>query len=135
MGVLLGLPVIWLVFDHIWPVPALKVIRGTFARNVRLMGRLAVVLDRADRAAALEEIEKLREAIHGRFSHVEAEVDNVRFELSSARDVDLRLTEKILNWQASVRNRIPGATRDTAVPDSGRCEPRAFACAQGRPGV
>ena len=104
LGVLLGLAVMWLVFDNLWPVSAIVEMQRGFARNIRLLAQLITALDQPDRGVAIRTIRDLRDRIQAGFTTVNGHADSVLFEFGSRdRQRKLQLRESILRLQAMLR--------------------------------
>lgn len=104
MGVLLGLGMMWLVFDNLWPVSALEHMRSGLARNLRLVAEVVTTPDRMDRTAAIRTIRNLRDRIQGGFVAVHGHADSVLFEIGAPnRQHQLAMRHKILSIQATLR--------------------------------
>lgn len=102
LGILLGLLVMWLVFDTLGSKPAVEVMRELFAINLKLMARLAEPWE-GGRKADLAAIRGLREKISQNFGAVNAQADAVLFELGRGRAASLRLRNRLLGWQPRLR--------------------------------
>jgi len=105
LGVLLGLTMMWIVFDQLWPTQAVVEIRRLFERNLRLLAQLAVSFEHfhEDRVKALPLIHKLREEINDGFTSLQAQTGTIFFEFGPERPVYLALREQVLHWQSYVR--------------------------------
>ena len=97
VGILLGLCVMWLVFDQLWGVPAAEEMRMTFISNLRLIAQLAreslLVKDKSRR------IDTFRETISANFDKVRSMADAVVFEFGPSRQQNLELRNRIRQWQ------------------------------------
>jgi multidrug resistance protein MdtO len=97
VGVLLGLFIMWLVFDQLWGSPAAVEMKRTFISNLRLLAQLA--------REPLPGREKtwrsysLRETIIANFNKVRSLADGVLFELGSSRQQVLEIRSRIRRWQ------------------------------------
>lgn len=104
LGVLLGIAMMWLVFDNLWPVSAAEHMRAGLARNIRLLANLVTALDQPDRNAAIAKIRTLRDRIQNGFAAVNGHADSVLFEFTSRdRAQKLALRECMLRLQATLR--------------------------------
>jgi multidrug resistance protein MdtO len=103
VGVLLGLGVMWLVFEHLWPERAAEGMLRGFASNLRLLAQLATVIESGDREHAIRTARRLRELINAGFAEVHSHADTVVFEFGPLRKSHVALREHILRWQAYAR--------------------------------
>jgi len=101
VGILLGLILMWFVFDQLWAVPAGVEMKRTFVSGLRLLAELA--------RGPLPGREKswsgdtLRETISTNFDKVRSLADGVLFELGPSRQQDLALRSRIRQWQPQLR--------------------------------
>ncbi|HUA39113.1 MAG TPA: FUSC family protein [Candidatus Sulfopaludibacter sp.] len=103
VGIMLGLLMMWLVFDQLWSAPTAVEMRKTFVSVFRLLAQYASQSLANNRSAAIERGYAFREAINNRFSQVRALADAVWFEFGSSRQRDLALRSRILGWQLQLR--------------------------------
>jgi len=103
VGIMLGLLMMWLVFDQLWSAPTAVEMRKTFVSLFRLLAQYASQSLTNNRSAAIERGYALREALNNRFSQVRALADAVWFEFGSSRQQDLALRSRILGWQLQLR--------------------------------
>jgi len=103
VGIMLGLLMMWLVFDQLWCAPTTVEMRKTFISVFRLLAQFASESLANNRIAAIERGYALREAINNRFSQVRALADAVWFEFGPSRQRDLALRGRILGWQLQLR--------------------------------
>jgi multidrug resistance protein MdtO len=104
LGVLLGLAVMWLVFDNLWPASAAKHMQRGLARNLRWLAELVTATDIPDRAAAIHRVRNLRDRIQGGMATVHGHADSVLFEIGSRdRKWQLTLRDAVLRLQATLR--------------------------------
>ena len=102
LGILLGLSVMWLVFEKLGAKPAVQVMEDLFAANLRLMARLAQPWAHG-RPANVKEIRALREKVTQNFGAINAQADAVLFELGSMRPRSLAVRNRLLSWQPRLR--------------------------------
>ncbi len=102
MGILLGLVVMWVVFESLGSKPAVVVMRELFARNLTLMAQLATPWP-DNRRADLGKIRALRDTISQNFSAVNSQADGVLFEVGRSRGKSLGLRNTLLGWQPRLR--------------------------------
>jgi len=103
IGILLGLLMMWLVFDQLWSVSAAVQMKRTFASNLRLLAQFAREPISGDLRTASERSYALRETINSNFDRVRDLTGGVLLEFGPSRERDLALRERIIRWQAQVR--------------------------------
>jgi multidrug resistance protein MdtO len=103
VGVLLGLFMMWLVFDQLWGAPAAVEMRRTFVSNLRLLARFAREPVSRNLKAAIAQSFALRDAINANLDKVRALADGVLFEFGPSREQDLALRDRIRQWQPDLR--------------------------------
>jgi multidrug resistance protein MdtO len=103
IGILLGLLMMWLVFDQLWSVSAAVQMKRTFASNLRLLAQFAREPISNDLRNASERSYSLRETINSNFDRVRGLTDGVMLEFGPSRERDLALRGRIIRWQAQVR--------------------------------
>jgi multidrug resistance protein MdtO len=103
VGILLGLFVMWLVFDRLWGGPAAVEMRAAFISTVRSLAQFVKgpvsrdIRDEIGRSLAL------RETINANLDKVSAQADGVLFEFGSSRERDLQLRAYVRRWQPQLR--------------------------------
>ncbi len=100
-GILLGLFMMWLVFDQLWGAPAVVEMRRTFISNLRSLGQL--VREPLPGKEKTWRSDPLRETINTNFDKVRSMADGVLFELGPSRWGDLALRNQIRRWQPQLR--------------------------------
>ena len=100
-GILLGLFMMWLVFDQLWGVPPAVEMRRTFIANLRSLGQL--VREPLPGREKTWRSDSLRETINTNFDKVRSMADGVLFELGPSRWGDLALRNQIRRWQPQLR--------------------------------
>lgn len=103
IGVLLGIVMMWLVFERLHPKTAATEMVKTFTRNLRRMADLTVLKVRPDDAASIAAARKLRDQIHANFAGVNAQADAVPFEIGPRRAMHMASRDRIRRWQAMLR--------------------------------
>ncbi len=103
MGILLGLAMMWLVFETLGSKPAVQVMRELFADNLRQMAHLARPWPDG-KPADLKKIRTLRDKISQNFAAVNSQADAVLFEVGHSRDRSLAFRERLLDWQPQLRS-------------------------------
>jgi multidrug resistance protein MdtO len=103
VGILLGLFMMWLVFDHLWGVPAAVGMKRAFISTLRSLAQLAREPLSKDIRVAIERSHSLRETINSSFDRVRGQADGVLFEFGSSRHHDLALRRQIVRWHTQLR--------------------------------
>src|SRR5713226_4977414 len=103
VGILLGLFMMWLVFDQLWGAPAAVEMKRTFISNLRLLAELAREPLSKELKVATQRGYALRETINANFDKVRSLADAVLFEFGSSRQQDLALRSRIKRWQSQLR--------------------------------
>ena len=102
-GVLLGLFMMWFVFDQLWGAPALGQMRKTFISTLRLLGQFAKEPLSRDPRVAADRSYSIREGISKNFEETRALADAVLFEFGPSREQALLWRDRIVRWQPQVR--------------------------------
>lgn len=102
-GILIGLLVMWLVFDQLWSTPAGVAMKKAFTSGLRLLAELAREPLSSDLRTAIERSYSLRETINTQFDKVRSLADAVLFEFGPSRHRDLELRNFIRTWQPQLR--------------------------------
>ena len=103
VGILLGLFMMWFVFDRLWGAPAAVEMKRTFISNLQLLAQLAREPVAGDQKRAIQRTLSLRETISTTFDNVRSLSDEVIFEFGSSREQDLALRSRIKRWQPQLR--------------------------------
>jgi multidrug resistance protein MdtO len=103
MGIMLGLVMMWLVFETLGSKPAVQVMRESFAEDLHLMAELATPWAQG-KPADLQKIRTLREKISQNFVAMGAQADAVLFETGHLRDQSLALRARLRAWQPQLRS-------------------------------
>jgi multidrug resistance protein MdtO len=103
VGMLLGLFMMWLVFDHLWSAPAALEMRKAFLSGLRFIAQLAREPVSNDLRTAIERSDDLREMINTNFNNVRSLADGVLFEFGPSRQQDLAFRDRIRRWQPQLR--------------------------------
>jgi multidrug resistance protein MdtO len=103
VGILLGLFVMWLVFDQMGSVPALIAMKRTFVSTLRLLAQFAREPMSSDRRVAIEKSYALRETINKNLDSVRLHGDGVLLEFGPSRQHDLSVREQLIQWQLRLR--------------------------------
>jgi len=103
VGILLGLFMMWLIFDQLWGAPAVTEMKRTFISNLRLLAQLVKDPFSGEKRLEIERSYSLRERINANFDKVLNLADGVLFEFSSSRQQDLALRSRLRQCQPRVR--------------------------------
>lgn len=104
VGILLGLIMMWLVFDQLWgAASAVLDMKRAFISAVRLLAQFAREPISTDYQVAAERAYALREAINNNFDGMRASADGVLFEFGPSRQQDLAWRGRILQFQPGLR--------------------------------
>ena len=103
VGILLGLFMMWLIFDQLWGAPAVAEMKRTFISNLRLLAQLVKDPFSGEKRLEIERSYSLRERINANFDKVLNLADGVLFEFSSSRQQDLALRSRLRQCQPRVR--------------------------------
>jgi multidrug resistance protein MdtO len=104
LGVLLGITMMWLVFERLFPRSAADEMVRIFILNVRLLADILSSSPRSENPASILKIRRQREAIYRHFGEVTAQSDAVPFETGTERPGDMAARDRIRRWQASLRS-------------------------------
>ena len=102
-GILLGLFMMWLIFDQLWGASAVVEMKRTFISNLRLLAQLVKDPFSGEKRLEIERSYSLRERINANFDKVLNLADGVLFEFSSSRQQDLALRSRLRQCQPRVR--------------------------------
>jgi multidrug resistance protein MdtO len=100
-GILLGLFMMWIVFDQLWGTPAAVEMKRIFISNLRQLGQL--VRQPLPGSERTWRGDSLREAINTNFDKVRSLADGVLFEFGPSRRDNLALRDQIRLWQPQLR--------------------------------
>jgi multidrug resistance protein MdtO len=103
VGILLGLFLMWFVFDRLWSVPAVVEMKRLFVSSLRLLAQLAREPLSKDIGAALAKSSALRETINAQFDQVRSAADSILFEFGPSRRQDLEIRSRVRQWQPRLR--------------------------------
>jgi multidrug resistance protein MdtO len=135
VGILLGLIMMWIVFDRLWGEPAAVEMKKTFVSNLRLLAQLAREPVSEEMRIGIARTVNLRETINAGLDQVRDFADLVLFEFGPSRRGDLELRDHIRRWQPHLRTlfvmriaalkyrlQLPGFE----LPESVRLQHRAY---------
>jgi multidrug resistance protein MdtO len=103
IGIMLGLSMMWLVFDQLWGAPAVVEMKRTFVSNLRQLAQFAREPFSKDPRTAIKQSITLRETINTNLDKVRALADGVLLEFGPSREQDLALRDRIRHWQTHLR--------------------------------
>ena len=103
VGIMLGLVMMWFVFDQLWGAQAVVQMKRAFISVLRLLAQLAREPISTDQRVAMERSYSLRETINKNFDSVRASADAVLFEFGPSRRLELAWRSKIREWQPQLR--------------------------------
>jgi multidrug resistance protein MdtO len=103
VGILLGLIMMWLVFDQLWGASAVSDMKRAFLSAIRLLAQFAREPISKDYSVAAERSYSLREAINNNFDGMRASADGLLFEFGPTRQRDLAWRTKFREWQPQLR--------------------------------
>jgi multidrug resistance protein MdtO len=103
VGILLGLVMMWLVFERLGAKPAVQVMRELFAENLHLMAQYGRPWPQG-KPPDLRKIRTLREKISQNFLAVNSQADAVLFEIGRSRDQSLAVRHQLRVWQPELRS-------------------------------
>jgi multidrug resistance protein MdtO len=103
VGILVGLIMMWLVFDQLWGASAVSDMKRGFVSAIRLLAQFAREPISRDYNVAAERSYSLREAINNNFDGVRASADGVLFEFGPSRLQDLAWRNRFRQWQPQLR--------------------------------
>jgi multidrug resistance protein MdtO len=101
VGVMVGLFMMWLVFDQLWGSRAAVEMKKIFISNLRLLAEFT--RDPLPGSEKPGHSDSLRETINANFGSVRSLADAVLFEIGSVRQQELALRNQIRRWQPSLR--------------------------------
>jgi len=103
VGILLGLFMMWLVFDQLWGAPAVVGMKRAFISSLRFLAQFAREPLSKDSRVAIERSYSLRETINTNLDKVRILADAVLFEFGPSRQHNLTLRSQIVRWQTELR--------------------------------
>ncbi len=103
VGILLGLVVMWIVFDRLSGSSAAAAMKKEFISTLRLLAQLVREPLATDTRVAVDRIRALRETINSGFDRVRSFADGVLFEFGPTREADLVGRRLFLKWQPPLR--------------------------------
>jgi multidrug resistance protein MdtO len=104
LGVLLGITMMWLVFERFFPRSAADEMVRIFVANLRLLREFSSSSPSAKDPAGVLKIRRQRDEIYRHFGEVNAQADAVPFETGAPRARDMAARDRIRRWQAALRS-------------------------------
>jgi multidrug resistance protein MdtO len=102
-GIMLGLFVMWLVFDQMGGMPAVIAMKRTFVSTLRLLAQFAREPISSDHRVAIEKSYALRETINKNLDSLRLQGDGVVLEFGPSRQRDLAARAQLIQWQLHLR--------------------------------
>ncbi|HTX36484.1 MAG TPA: FUSC family protein [Bryobacteraceae bacterium] len=103
VGILLGLFMMWLVFDHLWTAPAAVEMKTAFLAGIRLLAQLTREPSSSEIRAAIKRSHVLSEMLNAQWDKVRSLADGVLFEFGPSRPYGLALRSRVRRWQPRLR--------------------------------
>lgn len=104
IGVLLGISMMWLIFERLSPRSAADEMVRIFISNLRTLADLVETEWSAGNRAAILKVRRQRDQVYRYFGDVNAQSDAVPFETGPGRAGDMAARDRIRRWQASLRS-------------------------------
>jgi multidrug resistance protein MdtO len=103
IGVLLGITMMWIVFERLRPRSAADQMVLSFAQTARLIAALLAKEPGADGKEGIVLMRHQRDQLSRRFDDTHAEADAVLFETGPRRAAHLAARDRVQRWQATLR--------------------------------
>jgi multidrug resistance protein MdtO len=103
VGVLLGITMMWIVFERLNPTSAAEQMVKTFAGSARLIASILSGSPLGTRGEGVILIRQQRDQLSRLFDTVHAEADAVLFETGKQRPGHLAARDRIRRWQTALR--------------------------------
>lgn len=103
VGILLGLFIMWLVFDQLWGSPAAVQMKKMFISNLRLVAQFTREPLSKDANTAIARSLALHDTISSNLDKARALADGVLLEFGASREQNLALRDRIRQWQPQLR--------------------------------
>jgi len=103
LGIMLGLFMMWLVFDQLWGAPSVVGMKKTFVSSLRLLAQFAREPLSEPQATSIKQGIALRETINTNLDNLMALADGVLLEFGPSREQNLVLRDRIRQWQTQLR--------------------------------
>ena len=103
VGVLLGITMMWVVFERLNPTSAAGQMVKAFAESARLIARIAAGAPLGQQGEGIVLIRQQRDQLSRLFDTVHAEADAVLFETGKQRPGHLDARDRVRRWQTALR--------------------------------
>jgi len=103
VGVLLGITMMWIVFERLKPTSAAEQMVRSFAKSARLIAAILSGSFIGDGRKGVIWIRRQRDQLSRLFDEVHAEADAVLFETGEQRPGHMAARDRIRKWQAALR--------------------------------
>ena len=103
VGILLGLVMMWFVFDQLWGIPVIILMKKALISQLRMLAHFSREPLSADYKLAAERSYTLREGINKNFDSIRASADAILFEFGPSRQAGLAWRNSIRLWQPRLR--------------------------------
>lgn len=102
-GIMLGLAVMWLIFDRLWAKEAATDLLDSMARNIRHIARLERFFEIPDLQDAPHQIQLERATISDDFDAIRNDADALLFEIGRGWQEKVTLRNQVRMWQPQIR--------------------------------
>ncbi len=102
-GILLGLVVMWIVFDQLAPHDSVVAMKASFVQAIRLIAAYIRERQVASKEQYLKRVRRLRDSINDSFADVRNNADAVLLEFGSNRSYALKWRTDVRAWQPELR--------------------------------
>jgi multidrug resistance protein MdtO len=103
VGVLLGLSMMWLVFDRFWTKSATDAMVERLVETLSMLAELTVIPTEGDQKQAIQRIISLRHRINDNFVAVTAHADAIPFEFGPRRAQNMASRAQVRSWLPLLR--------------------------------
>lgn len=103
VGVLLGITMMWIVFERLNPISAAEQMVKTFAESARLIASILSGSPLGKQREGLISIRQQRDQLSRLFDAVHAEADAVLFETGKQRPGHMAARDRVRRWQTTLR--------------------------------
>lgn len=104
VGILLGLIMMWFVFDQLWGVSAIIQTKKALISELRMLAEFSREPLSANYQVAAEHSYALREGINESFDILRASADAILFEFGPSRELNLAWRSSIRVWEPQLRS-------------------------------
>jgi multidrug resistance protein MdtO len=102
-ALLLGLLLMWLVFDRLWAAPAAVEMKAAFLSAIRLLAQLTREPSSGGIPAAIKRSDVVGEMLNRELDKARSLADGVLFEFGPSRPQALALRDRVRRWQPPLR--------------------------------